>query len=290
MRMNTPMPTLPRAAWPIAITVLALLALIIGAQWLRPNVDRSVLALQIEGNLYRVNAVQVAAAAAIGDAHLFEVDINALRDRVEALPWVAHARVSRIWPDRIAIRIAERVPFARWGETQLIDTESRVFSPPLDEIPAELPQLSAPNGREAETSQTFEKLRRALTGGVLVPTGLDVDARGERRLATARGIEIRLGQDDPLAKIPLLLGAVSRAMNDQWDRVAYLDLRYSNGFSVGWIDGGACESAQRLARNPRQKAAADTLCANSLAAARKVGTKAEVRAGAKPNAEGKTHE
>lgn len=241
MVMNDAEPgPLPRFALPLAASALALLALLLAATLLRPVVDRPVTTLVIEGSLQRLSAGQITAAVGETDTpRLFTIDLAAIRARVEALPWVAHARVSRVWPDRIAVRVTERVPFARWGENSLIDSESHVFTPPPADIPAELPHLSAPEGHEAETAVNFQALYSALADSPFKPIGLSQDARGEWRLQTLIGIELRLGQGDPQAKTALLLGAVRRTLADQLPRVAYIDLRYANGFSVGFKDGMA---------------------------------------------------
>lgn len=42
------------------------------------------------------------------------VDLNTVRDRLRALPWVADASVSRRLPDTLRVDIAERVPVALW--------------------------------------------------------------------------------------------------------------------------------------------------------------------------------
>lgn len=241
MVMNDAEPgTLPRFALPAAVTALCLIVLLIAGRLLQPVVDRPVTTLVIEGSLTRLTAGQITAAVGETQApRLFAIDLAAIRERVEALPWVAHARVSRVWPDRIAVRVTERLPFARWGEASLIDSESRVFTPPPSDIPADLPQLSAPEGHEAETAVSFQALYGALADSPFKPVGLTQDARGEWRLQTLVGIELRLGQGDPLAKTALLLGAVRHTLADQLPRVAYIDLRYANGFSVGWKDGMA---------------------------------------------------
>jgi cell division protein FtsQ len=43
---------------------------------------------------------------------LIDVDTGRVAARVEALPWVAHATVTRHWPDGITVTVAERVPAA----------------------------------------------------------------------------------------------------------------------------------------------------------------------------------
>lgn len=245
MAMNRPAETrLPGMLLPALITVLMLIAAVLAGDRLRPVLDQPVTALRIDGTLLHLDTTQI--AAAVNQAalpRLFEVDLDAVKRRVEALPWVAHARVSRIWPNCIAVRINERVAIARWGKASLIDSESRVFTPSAAELPDGLPQLLAPDGHEAETVANYRGLIAALGDGPFKPAGLMLDERGEWRMTSVTGIELRLGQGDPLTRIGLLGGAIRNTLADQIERVAYIDLRYSNGFSVGWKDGAAASSA-----------------------------------------------
>lgn len=65
-----------------------------------------------------------------GDPILF-LDIEEVRQRVVALPWVEAAAVERRLPDTLHVRIAEREPFVRWqngGRTVLIDREGVILA------------------------------------------------------------------------------------------------------------------------------------------------------------------
>ena len=55
----------------------------------------------------------------------------AARDRIERLPWVASATLTRTFPGRLDVRIAERTAFGIWeheGRTRLIDRDGRTLS------------------------------------------------------------------------------------------------------------------------------------------------------------------
>jgi cell division protein FtsQ len=229
---------LPRAVLPAFVTVAVLGSLLLVGRALQPTLDQPLSSVRVDGTLVKLDATRVVEAAQLSSgARLFELDLDAIRDRVEALPWVAHARISRVWPDRLAIVVQERQPYARWGEAALIDRDSHIFTPVASDIDPALPQLNAPEGHEAEVAATFEALRGALAGSPFVPSGLSLDARGEWKLATARGIELRLGQGDPQQHLALIEGAVATTLATELDRIAYVDLRYANGFAVGYRDG-----------------------------------------------------
>lgn len=235
-------PTLPRALLP-AIVAMAVMALLLGmAHALKPALNRPLQALRVDGQFTHLRPQQIAAAAAIAPgAHLFDVNLEAVRTQVEALPWVSHARVSRVWPGRIAIRVWERKPYALWGDKSLVDDEGHAFTPSAEELPQDLPRLAGPEGREGEVMQDYQQMAQALAGTAFATNGLQLDARGAWTLSTVAGIDLRLGSEDPRGKLDLLQGAVLSTIGDKLDQVAYVDLRYSNGFSVGWKNsGGAC--------------------------------------------------
>lgn len=49
-------------------------------------------------------------------AGLFEIDLDAVRDRLEAHPLVASATVRRQWPTYLILTLTERQPFALWQD------------------------------------------------------------------------------------------------------------------------------------------------------------------------------
>ena len=70
--------------------------------------------VHLSGN---VRTSQVTIMAALGftpGQSIFGVDLRAARARLMQLPWVKEAEVKRRYPDDIAVRIVEKVPYARW--------------------------------------------------------------------------------------------------------------------------------------------------------------------------------
>ena len=63
-------------------------------------------------------------------APILAVDLEAVRQRVEALPWVRQASVRRVLPDTLVVDIIERRPLALWQHDKkfaLIDEEGQVI-------------------------------------------------------------------------------------------------------------------------------------------------------------------
>jgi cell division protein FtsQ len=84
------------------------------------------------------------------------VSFNALaaRERIEKLPWVATASVTRLLPDGLAITVTERQPSAVWqsGDREmLIDARGHRLSSIRVGAAPDLPRVSGPGAPEAST-------------------------------------------------------------------------------------------------------------------------------------------
>lgn len=67
------------------------------------------------------------------DRSVFSVPLDERRRRLLAIDWVVDAAVSRVWPDRLAVRIRERKPVAFvqvQSSVMLIDEEGMLLAPP----------------------------------------------------------------------------------------------------------------------------------------------------------------
>jgi len=61
---------------------------------------------------FHTGTAAVVAAAAVNGQPLVDINPGQVAGRVEALPWVAHATVTRHWPDSLTVTVVERVPVA----------------------------------------------------------------------------------------------------------------------------------------------------------------------------------
>lgn len=233
----TTMPAMPTLRIPPGFRAVLALAACVGTGWMIAPRDPALTQLQLRGDFERLRAedVRLAAEPFLGSS-FFGADLDAIRRAVTRLPWVARARVERDWPGAITIRAWEREPFARWNETDLLDTTAAAFSPRASEIPSGLPKLSGGRGSEAAVAQAWQRISPALQDTPLALAGLHLDRRGEWTARTHAGVELRFGQVPPEERLSLLLGPAQRALAGRWQDVRYIDLRYTNGFAVGWTE------------------------------------------------------
>ncbi|UUX49087.1 FtsQ-type POTRA domain-containing protein [Nisaea acidiphila] len=78
----------------------------------------------VEGRYRTERSQLVGAIATDRGTAILAVDLDALKARVDALPWVRTATIERRLPDTLFVRLEERTPLALWqrsGELTLID-------------------------------------------------------------------------------------------------------------------------------------------------------------------------
>lgn len=196
--------------------------------------------LQIQARFERVDTAELdAALRPLLQTSFVEVDLQAVQRAAGALPWVARARAEREWPATVRVRIWERVPAARWSGDVLLDENAARFDPAGREVGDALPRLAGPAGSERRVMTMYTQLSARLDGTPFALAGLQQDARGDWTATTADGIELRFGRTDPLLGVDVLLGPATRALGPQLADVRHIDLRYTNGFSVGWREPAA---------------------------------------------------
>jgi cell division protein FtsQ len=131
-------------------------------------------------------------------AAILDVDLAAVRIRLQALPWVRDAVVERRLPDAIYVQLTERLPIARIrdkGKFALVDRDGEVLRIAVDDSFAKLP-LVAGAGAAADTPQLIGLLSEqpALAKRVTLARRI-----GERRwdLTFDSGVVLRLPEELP---------------------------------------------------------------------------------------------
>ena len=216
---------------------LSALVLLLGIGGLFATVrsNGAVTHLQVQGPFKHVTPQVIRGVAQDQIASGFlSVDLMQLREQLEHLPWVEHARVERVWPADLRIRVWEREPFARWGDKALLSTQAVAFEPDAKDLPQGLPQLFGPPGHESEVMETYKRVVPLLVQTPFPIGRLGMNARAEWLAYTPTGIELRLGQGQPDAKVDTITGPMARVLAQRLQEVNYVDLRYTNGFAVAW--------------------------------------------------------
>jgi cell division protein FtsQ len=102
---------------------------------------------------------------------------------------------------------------------------------------AGLPSLAGPTGTERDVARRYLAVRGKLAEADLSLERLELDERGSWRLVLGGGQEIRLGRRDIDERLYRFFDVVAPALTAELQSVQYVDLRYTNGFAVGWREG-----------------------------------------------------
>ncbi|NND59549.1 MAG: FtsQ-type POTRA domain-containing protein [Gammaproteobacteria bacterium] len=200
--------------------------------------DRPVTRVTIDGSFERVTAAHLEGVVrGFLPAGVLTVDLASMRSTLGTLEWVDRVSIERRWPDELHVTVTEQVPAARWGENGLLNVRGELFVEHARHIPAELPRLSGPDGSEWQVAQRYLAMRDKLLQVGLTLSELQLDARGAWQARLANGIEVRLGREESDRRIGLFVDIVAPMITTRAKKVAYIDMRYSNGFAIGWVDG-----------------------------------------------------
>jgi cell division protein FtsQ len=223
------LPWARRLAWPTVIAGLAIAALV--------AMNHPVEHVRVEGTFQRVRATDVERVVRQGlQGGFVTANLGSLRAGIEELPWVDRARLRRQWPAGLIVEVTEQVAAARWGEDGLLNARGELFVVGVKHPPPELPVLSGPPGTEWQVAQRFFAVQARLGERGLRIAAMQVDARGAWSLELSEGVEVRFGRRQVDERIQRFLDVAAGVVQPRTGDIRYVDMRYSNGFSVGWRD------------------------------------------------------
>ena len=219
----------------IASPILAGLVLCTVAAFSLPGLNRvPIRTVQIHGEIHHVSQEELQELIVpFTSWGWLRLPAERLGLRLEELNWVASARVRREWPLDVSIVITERRPVARWGRNALLDESGEAFDPggPINRT---LPLLQGPHGTEKEMLDRYRAFSARLGARSLALDELRLDPRGAWRLGLRDGPQLRLGAESIDLRLERALMALDELAGARGTEIAYLDLRYPNGFAVAW--------------------------------------------------------
>lgn len=198
-------------------------------------------------------------------ASFFTADVQQVRQLFESAPWVEHALVQRVFPNRLRVTLQEHEAVAWWGDPdagQLLSRKGVVFEASGNELEG-LPELAGPVDQSALIWDNFRQLRTLLERYGLGLSRLELTEHGSWRGVLEGGAEVEFGRGSPeelLARTEAF--ATTRPVLTQRyaGRLQSVDLRYPQGYAlrVQGVTTLAEDSAQPSTRHPAAAAPAPT--------------------------------
>ena len=233
---------LMRATANAVLALLVLGALAAGVQRLARLPVFDIRAIRVEGDVARNSASTIRANAAPQLAGSFlTLDLQQARAAFEAVPWVRHAVVQRVWPGRLTVRLEEHVPVALWvgtdGNDLLVNSHGEVFEANIGDVEDdELPSLRGPEGSAPAMLALLKRLQPVLGGrrdGDVAQ--LELSERGSWRATMDKGAVIELGRgsdDQVIARTERFVATLPRVEARYQRPLESADLRHADGFAV----------------------------------------------------------
>lgn len=229
--------TLPPRLWRWALAALVIGGLAggatWGAAWLLVPENLPLEKVRIDGDIKhtRKEVLQYTLAGRISGS-FFSLDLDGVRDAVEALPWVTHASVRRVWPNTLQVEVQERSALARWGGDSVVSPQGEVFTPDAQSVPDGLPTLIGPKGSAPEVVGRYESISRRLGERGFAVSQLELSDRHAWTLRLDDGLDLYLGNRQPEERLERVMARLPRLLEQ--GRAERIDARYTNGFAVQW--------------------------------------------------------
>jgi cell division protein FtsQ len=233
---------LPRINWRALGVLLGVPALIAAAALAVASVlDQPIETVAVAGRFQRVAPVDVerVVKAQVHGAGLLSVDLAAVRRAIHTLPWVDTVSVQRAWPRGLEVLVIEQTAAARWGERGLLNTRGELFDADERHMPPELAQLEGPPGKQSLVAQRYLAAEGRLLQAGLRLTAMRLDARGAWEIDLANGVTVRLGRRQVDERFEKFMNTALKLVTQRGEDIAYVDMRYTNGFAIGWRGNAA---------------------------------------------------
>lgn len=239
--------------------ILVLAPLAWGSYWLGISVAHSSLFrldpaqdVGIEGNHF-VSREEIISALGISpagsqrgaEANIFSLSLDGARRRVESIPWVYSAALSRVYPHRLEVHVVERTPVAFanvGGRLELVDAEGALLQKP-DKAFFDFPilgGLGSVTGVAERRSRLLlyddfsQQLARELPGSGWLISEVDLADTDDLRALLVQGqdtILTHFGHEDFAERFHNLMTSLPELRKTN-ARIDSVDLRYRNQIVV----------------------------------------------------------
>ena len=266
MRSTAPPPALPAdirlmnttAAVLAAIGVAALAGMLL--LWAVRHPAFAVRSIRIDGDLAHNSVLTIRANATPRLAgNFFTLDLATARLAFESVPWVRHAVVKRVWPNRLAVQLEEHRPVALWAELtgsdargsnargaharsadleadKLVNSHGEVFEANLGDVEDDaLPTLRGPQASAPHMLMLLGRLQPVFGALDAHIDALELSGRGSWRVELDTGAQVELGRgtDDEVIERTKVFTATLTQVTQRYQRaLQYADLRHNEGYAV----------------------------------------------------------
>ncbi|MCS5565712.1 MAG: FtsQ-type POTRA domain-containing protein [Methylococcales bacterium] len=220
---------------------------------IKPLEERSfpVRFVRIQGQFQFIDKADLMAAVLPGIGRgYWGLDLDSIRARVEAIPWVSDAHIQKFWPDTLVLRLGEHVPYTRFGDSHLLSQQGIAYSPSDLGRFEGLPLIIGTMDQVSGLYQAFLMMEDGIRELGLKIEGLEVLGRATWQLRLSGGTTVNLGREAQVDVFERFISTLSLLGEESLRSMAQVDLRYPNGYAVEWKFGTQLQWAPFLKRGP----------------------------------------
>jgi cell division protein FtsQ len=226
----------------MAVFTLALVALVAaGLAWAMRRPQFQFGDVRLEGDLQR-NSVSTVRANAMPHlaGNFFTMDLAHTRAAFEQVPWVRHAVVRRVWPNRLVVALEEHQPVALWlgdeNSDKMVNSHGEVFEANVGDVEDDsLPQFAGPDGTSAQVLDMYRRLQPMFSNLDAELTALHLSGRGSWKVDLDDGASVELGrgtQDEVVERTTRFIRTVPQVLHKFGAPLESADLRHAEGYAV----------------------------------------------------------
>jgi len=223
----------------VLVVLVVLLIVTAQKQWFLQLIDHEITTINVEGKLKHITQTQIEQAlpALIGSSFLM-ADLDGIKAKMEALPWVDYATVTRVWPSGIILKIEEQVAVSYWNESAFLNKNGVIFQPDYLDKNLGLPVLFGVSDKSQsmriEMLAVLTRLQVLLREYQLGIVQLELKPRGVWDILLVNGISVALGAQPLEDKVHRLGAVFTQRSGIDLATVKHIDARYPNGVAVEW--------------------------------------------------------
>jgi cell division protein FtsQ len=191
--------------------------------------------VMIEGELQRVTENDVKAAVFnFINRSMVAVDLEQVKAALEGNAWIKNASLRRKWPNTLIVDVTEEVPIARWGDSELLNQDGNIFSPPVLDSRLNLAKLSGPSGSERRVMEQYQVFNQLLYPKNIRIVSLDLNTRGAWTLSLLNEVTLSVGSINPVQRVRRFARIYDSFFAAQMAGIERFDLRYEDGIAVSY--------------------------------------------------------
>ncbi len=222
-----------KAAMLLLALLAALLVLAFGADWLLRTDNFPVRHVRFEGEFKHVTQQELQTAVmSVVHGNFFLINLDAVKTRVESLPWVYKASVRREWPQDVYVRFTEQQLAARWGDEAFLNQAGDVVHVTGSDLVTDHLRLDGPDGTGAQVLDNYKSLGRILAAVGLKLKQMTLTPRRTWRLVLTNGMVLVLDREQPEHKLERFARVYAQSLVHLASGIKQVDLRYTNGFAM----------------------------------------------------------